>query len=558
MSASRPRIEPSAAVLGFAFILAANARYLTGLAFVLDPMIAMDPYYIALAGRPVAEIARSDPSWGPLYALWLKPLVTLLGDPLRVYFANVAALSVGVSLAIYIYLLLLTRRSAVAAAGSLVFVMSAWNVPIDSKVSSFALLVVFAGLAAAETAPAGARRMSVATLAVLLASYARPELFTAAIVFCAAAMWLARRETRAGDRGAWWWALGTAIAILASAASSRLLAFGRGDGSDRLLEALQEHFAWNWNRWHDAHAAVLTIWRQEFGAAETPLAAVLANPRVVVRHLADNMVGTLGLIGGSTFDHFPLLAPPTWPLAVATENLLVAAAAFGVIIAALLRRDLRQTLRERYAPALFQYAVLTTVCTIAATIIFPVRRYVAMPSVAVMLTAALATSLLVPTPGRVTRSMRVVIALACLAAVPRPFLVPSVYAVAGPPFTGRIAVRRRVADTVAFVRALQLPLPVHILSTTDGIGALLGSGFDQANVWAMGTEPLETYMREHDVGLVINLEGGRQSLAIDDPMWAQLQLTPEQSGFTRLTVAHHPRVGVFVRDDVLAQARRER
>jgi hypothetical protein len=117
MSDSGPRIEPSAAAIGLLFVLAANARYLTGLAQVLDPMIAMDPYYIEMARRPVAEIVHTDPSWGPLYALWLKPFVTMLGDPLRVYFANVGALSVAVSVAIYAYLLLLTRRAAVAAGG---------------------------------------------------------------------------------------------------------------------------------------------------------------------------------------------------------------------------------------------------------------------------------------------------------------------------------------------------------------------------------------------------------------------------------------------------------
>jgi hypothetical protein len=68
----------------------------------------------------------------------------------------------------------------------------------------------------------------------------------------------------------------------------------------------------------------LSIWRQEFGTADTPLAAVLANPPRRRPHIADNTVGTLRLIVGSTFDHFPLLAPPTWPRAVARRTSLVA------------------------------------------------------------------------------------------------------------------------------------------------------------------------------------------------------------------------------------------
>jgi hypothetical protein len=177
----------------------------------------------------------------------------------------------------------LTRRAAVGVAGALAFVISAWNVPVDGKVSSFALLVVVAGLAAAEAVPAGARRMSVAAVAVLLASYARPELYLAAPILAAAAMCLAYREARAGDRRGWRWAIVGAVAILGPVAWAGAPAFGRRGGIDRLREALQEHFAWNWNRWHQAHASVVAIWRQEFGAADTPLAAVRANPSAVAR-----------------------------------------------------------------------------------------------------------------------------------------------------------------------------------------------------------------------------------------------------------------------------------
>ena len=67
-------------------------------------MMAMDSYHIDMAQRPTAESPAHGPVVGPLYALWRLPFVAL-GDPLRVYFANADALSVGVSLAIYAYLL---------------------------------------------------------------------------------------------------------------------------------------------------------------------------------------------------------------------------------------------------------------------------------------------------------------------------------------------------------------------------------------------------------------------------------------------------------------------
>ena len=553
MSDPRPPIDRSAATIGLLLVLGANARHLTGVADVLDPMMAMDPYYIDMAQRPAAEILRVDPAWGPLYALWLKPFVALLGDPLRVYFANVGALSVGVSVAIYAYLLLLTRRAVPAAAASLFFLVSVWNVPLDSKVSGFAVLIVVAGLATAEIAPAGARRMSVAALAVLLASYARPEVYPGALVFCAAALWLARGEARAGDRRSWAWAVAVSIAIVGAAVVTGTPAFGRRDGIDRLLAAFQEHFAWNWNRWHGAHAPVFSIWQEAFGTADSTLRAALINPQAVARHVADNALGALRVIVGSSFDHFPVLAAATHPRAMEVENLLVAAAAFGAILAAVARRDHRRALRERYGHALFQYAALTAVCTVASAVIFPVPRYVALPCVLVMLTAALAASVLVPAGSRLAPGARVAIALVCLVAVPRPFVLPSAYAVAGPPFTGHVAVLRRIADTVAFVRDLRLPTPVQVLTTTDGIGALLGTGFNEVKLWQKDAQPLDAYMRAHDVGLVINLEGGRDSFAADDPMWPRFQVSPEIAGFTRLSVPNQELVGIFVRDDLIAR-----
>jgi hypothetical protein len=115
---------------------------------------------------------------------------------------------------------------------------------------------------------------------------------------------------------------------------------------------------------------------------------------------------------------------------------------------------------------------------------------------------------------------------------------------------------RRVADTVAFIRTLELSLPVQVLTTTDGIGALLGGGFNEVKLWQKGAQPLDAYMRAHDVGLVINLEGGRQSFGVDDPLWSTFQSRPEGAGFTRVAVPNHDVVAVFVRGDLLEHAHR--
>jgi hypothetical protein len=130
-------------------------------------------------------------------------------------------------------------------------------------------------------------------------------------------------------------------------------------------------------------------------------------------------------------------------------------------------------------------------------------------------------------------------------------VLPSDYVGAGAPFQGRIAVARRVTDTLARLRALHLPPPVSVLTDTDGVGEMLGDGFVEVKLWQKGAQPLDAFMREHDVGVIVNLQGGRESFAAADPYWARIQLDPDEGGFTRVPVPEDDRVGVYVRKDLL-------
>jgi hypothetical protein len=194
MSNAAAPLDRGTAALGLLTVLAANLLHLAGLSSILDPMMSMEPFYIDMAQRGAVDILRVDPAWGSLYALWLRPLRLLLGDPLAVYTANVYALSIGVSLLIYLHLLLTSRRVAVAAGAALFFLICDFNVPLPSKVNGFALMVILAALTVVNLLPAGARRTSVAALGVLIASYARPELYPAALCLFLAAFWQARRD----------------------------------------------------------------------------------------------------------------------------------------------------------------------------------------------------------------------------------------------------------------------------------------------------------------------------------------------------------------------------
>ena len=509
MSHAHTSLDRSAAALGLATVVAANGLYLAGLPLILDPMLSTEPLYIQMAQRPLASILSVEPAWGPLYALWLKPLVAVLGDPVAVYTANVYALSVGVSVLIYLYLLLLTRRAVLATGAALFFLISDFNVPLPNKVSGFALMVVLAGLTAAALLPAGARRMTAVAVGVLLASYARPELYPAALCLFLAALWLVRREAAASGWGRLWWpAIGLAATLMLALSIGTPLFSPRHSG-DRLLMAFREHFAWNWSRWHNEWRYVFSIWEQEFGGAHTTLQAVVNNPRAVAHHVVDNLFGVVRFMVATAFDHYPVLFPATVPAAVKAESLAVSAAVLGSVILVAARPGWRRQLLDRYGHALFAYAVLATGPVAAAIVIFPMAGYLVIPGVLLMVAGALAATLVMPAVPACSRSARALAALACLAAVPRPFVLPSSYVVPGAPFKGRITVARTVMDTIGFLRALNLSAPVRVLALPDGIGEMLGSGFQEVKIWQKGVQPLDTYVRDSDVGVIINLEGGR-------------------------------------------------
>jgi hypothetical protein len=549
MSNASAPLDRGASLTGLLTVVAANLLYLSGLPAILDPMMSMEPFYIDMAQRNVTDILRVDPAWGPLYALWLKPLRALLGDPVAVYTANIFALSLGVSLFIYLHLLLATRRAAPAAGAALFFLICDFNVPLPSKVNGFALMVILAALSLSHIVRGGARRTAVAALGALLASYARPELYPAAICLCVAAFWYARREERAAAL----WPAATLALLLALGLAIGTPIFSPYHRDDRLLAAFREHFAWNWGRWHGGWRAYLTVWQQEFGDAQSIYAAIRNNPAAVAHHVADNAVGTLKYLVGAAFDHYPVLAPVTRPALVEAENLIAAAVVFASLLLVAIRTPLRRSMLERYEQVLLPYALVTVFSLASATLIFPRSHYLSIPAVLAMLTGSLATTVILADPPSFSWRRRTLAALVCLAAVPKPFALPSAYVVAGAPFKGRLAITRPVTDTIDFIRSLHLPAPVHVLTLNDGIGEMLGAGFQEIKVWQRGPQALEAYIRDKHVDVIVTLEPGQESFLVDDPYWKVIQFTPEEAGFTPRAVPGNESVRVWVRSELVME-----
>src|SRR5207237_8842330 len=97
-----------------------------------------------------------------------------------------------------------------------------------------------------------------------LASSARPELSVAAVGMLLAAISRGRRRHPA------WLAIG--LLVLA------LMALGFARSSGRSFLAVQIAFGSNWLGWHHGWRDIFSIWEGEFGAAQSLLDAIIANP----------------------------------------------------------------------------------------------------------------------------------------------------------------------------------------------------------------------------------------------------------------------------------------
>jgi len=546
MTSTRSPVDRGAVLLGLTVVVLANARYLAGLSRILDPAMSMEPFYIDMAQRAASDILVQDPSWGSLYALWLKPLRAWFGDPLHVYSANVHALSLGFTVAIYCYVLLLTRRVAVATGAAFFVLISDLNVPLSSKVCTFATVVVLVGLILAERARSTERRLAVAAGGVLIASFVRPELYVAGLCLWLVAIWVARHDLLDGRRSTLLWiAAGTTILALTAWLIGTPI-WSHHHENDRLFHAFREHFGWNWVRWNGESLPYLAVWQREFGAADSLSEAWWSNPSAVARHLADNLVGVLRTIFIETFSHYPLVAPANWPRAASAENLLVATAAMGGIVAACVNQDTRARALSQYY-RLLPLAVASVVSIGMGILIFPSRHYLLIPAVCVILVASLAAALLLPELPIRSWFGRASVALVCLAVTRTPFVLPADYFAPDTRLGARVRVTRDVTDTIMLIRSLGLPGPVHVLTFTDGLGELLGPGFREIKVWTRGNRSLKDFILEEQIDVIVTMEPGRFSFLLDDPHWDLIQQNPAAAGFASVPTPGGGPARVWVR-----------
>ena len=270
----------------------ACAAQLAHLERVLD-LAPWDEADYLRAGLGLLSHGLPDPEWGPLYALWYFALSPLAADPVALYELSYRLLVVLPALALYACARRLGAPAGPALCGALLFAVS-MAPHVLPRPTLLALLLVLASLAAAARLRSSEAACATLGLALLLASWARPELFVAFLgVSAVLLVLLARRLLRPAGR-ARALLLGAAYGALALGLAA-LLGNPFGNTSNRRLFAFCQHFALG-----EVQRAALALdpWgqceevmRRSFGEVHSVGEAARRNPDAFRAHLKIDRAG---------------------------------------------------------------------------------------------------------------------------------------------------------------------------------------------------------------------------------------------------------------------------
>ena len=436
------------------------------------------------------------PEWGPLHSLFYFALWRLVPDPVVLHDVAYRLLATLPTLGIYLCARRAGAPRTLSLAGAALFLVSAAP-HVAPRPTLLALTLVLAGLWVSLGRRSLAGAASALGLSLLLASFARPELFLAFLLVSGVlALALVRGEWKQGAR------TGLAYAALALALMA-VLGNPLEDRTGRRLYAFCQHYALGevarakldvepWNQCE-------VVLRRSFGEVHSVREAARANPAAFLTHLQENLERyptaslELFLRGPS---HADLLEPQPRPWTPARKGhaLLLGVAALGLLL--LLRRagpDEAAALRS--APVVRCGLALLAVLlpsALSAVLLHPREHYlvlqgVLLPLFVVALAAALA-------PARRERAWAPALALAVALLLAAPRLGPAPGAPL--PHRGVVAQLRGVVAS--------LPGPVGLLETQGGYDVYLGPRVSRVHpAERLEDEAFEDFLARRQVQVVL-------------------------------------------------------
>ena len=324
-----------------------------------------DETLMMAAGLRMGSSGTPAADWGPLYSVWYRLLATMQPDPLGLYQFNWLVLQV----LLVVVLWTLARRSGapplVAAVVTIAWSLS-HGITTWPFVAFFSIFVLGLGAVCATFATDAMWAAIILTMALSLATFVRPELAVpAAVCVVGCVAWCVARFV-AGRRRRHL----LAAVLVASPGLACLAIFGNPLGSERAMNAFEQHYARNRV---ERKAIRLDPWtssdrfaRESFPHATTILEAMRENPRDFAWHVGRNARRLPGVLADMlTFDAWVPFAIRV-PLSCALAVILVAR------VTVLVRRRRSDDGLRRWLPLMLPFI---TTAVASALLIYPRQHY---------------------------------------------------------------------------------------------------------------------------------------------------------------------------------------
>lgn len=255
---------------------------------------AMDIFFLDETGylvRGLNMFPKIPKLWGPVYCFWYKILSFIESTPVDLFYLNFGLISVLLGLVTYICLVRFRIIWPVALFLSMTLMLAPGNLTTFPKVSHFAVIMAWVGLAVIYFVRDNLSRYALIACLFLVMSYVRPEFYLPfLIIFIGTLALIVFRRVQVTNLKL---IGGLLVGVI-------VLHIGLGiplgvelRGYKRSFIAFGEHFSWNYSKWNDIPGYLWLTWEsilaEVFGDSRSLSDALLANPAAMMQHWVYNL-----------------------------------------------------------------------------------------------------------------------------------------------------------------------------------------------------------------------------------------------------------------------------
>lgn len=367
-------INKRALLLGVLLLILAGSRIYYNIYDYMDIVYGDEVIYMK-TGLNITQDFNRD--WGPLYCIWYKFISFFFHDTITLYYFNFVFVAILASLLIYAAFLAMDIHPLVAFYFALCFISSKAVVPMWPRISLFAISILMAGIIVVSRIRELYLRLLIFCLTLLLASYARPELYLSFILSVLIFITYYFAERIYQKKYSLYHLI---LFVLTSVLLHIIFRFPSNfyNGYLRNLAAFYQHYMVNmfylnkateydWIYWKDAHKAIFTNSNSIFDI-------ILHYPHEFFTHVGLNLKNyILEIFGKNICVIFPFLLGKN--KLFLSGSLLVFAGSVSLLFNKHIRREFKVIL-QNHAFFLVMLAIWGIPTIISSIVIFPREHYI--------------------------------------------------------------------------------------------------------------------------------------------------------------------------------------